>query len=151
IEITTYAEVVLASALSDELHPAFSNLFVQTQIERDKQALLCTRRPRSSDEIPPWMFHLVAVHDADISQISYETDRSRFLGRGNTPRTPQAMTGDDKLSDSVGSVLDPIVAIRTRIELAPDQTAIIDMVTGVGADRAACGALIDRYRDRRLA
>ena len=151
IEITTYAEVVLASALSDELHPAFSNLFVQTQIERDKQALLCTRRPRSSDEIPPWMFHLVAVHDADISQISYETDRSRFLGRGNTPRTPQAMTGEDKLSDSAGSVLDPIVAIRTRIELAPDQTAIIDMVTGVGGDRAACGALIDRYRDRRLA
>ncbi|MBT2746494.1 MULTISPECIES: glucoamylase family protein [unclassified Lysobacter] len=151
IEITTYAEVVLASALSDELHPAFSNLFVQTRIERDKQALLCTRRPRSSDEIPPWMFHLVAVHDADISQISYETDRARFLGRGNTPRTPRAMTGDDKLSDSAGSVLDPIVAIRTRIVLAPDQTAIIDMVTGVGGDRAGCATLIDRYRDRRLA
>lgn len=151
IEITTYAEVVLAPALSDELHPAFSNLFVQSQIDRDKQALLCTRRPRAHDEVPPWMFHLIAVHDADIGQISYETDRSRFLGRGNTPRTPQAMSGDAALSDSVGSVLDPIVAIRTRIELAPDQTAIIDMVTGVGADRAACTALIDRYRDRRLA
>lgn len=151
VEITTYAEVVLASSLSDELHPAFSNLFVQTEIAREKQALLCTRRPRSHDEVPPWMFHLVAVHDADIREISYETDRARFLGRGNTPRTPQAMTATDALSDSAGSVLDPVVAIRTRIELAPEQTAIIDMVTGVGGDRPACAALIDKYRDRRLA
>ena len=30
------------------------------------------------------MFHLVAVHDADIDHISYETDRSRFIGHGNT-------------------------------------------------------------------
>ncbi|MGO1068792.1 GH36-type glycosyl hydrolase domain-containing protein [Lysobacter sp. CA199] len=151
IEITSYAEVVLAPSLSDEMHPAFSNLFVQTEIARDKQALLCTRRSRSHAETPPWMFHLVAVHDADIAQISYETDRARFLGRGNTPRTPRAMTGGETLSDSAGSVLDPIVAIRTRIVLEPDQTAIVDTVTGVGADRDACSALIDRYRDRRLA
>lgn len=151
IEITTYAEVVLAASLSDELHPAFSNLFVQTEIARDKQALLCTRRPRSHDEVPPWMLHLVAVHDADIGEISYETDRARFLGRGNTPRTPRALSSEDVLSDSAGSVLDPIVAIRCRIVLAPEQTAIIDMVTGVGGDRAACTALIDKYRDRRLA
>lgn len=151
IEITTYAEVVLAPSISDEMHPAFSNLFVQTQIVRDKQALLCTRRPRSHDEVPPWMLHLVAVHDADIDSISYETDRARFLGRGNTPRNPQALSSLEALSDSEGSVLDPIVAIRCRITLQPDQTAMIDMVTGVGADREACSALIDKYRDRRLA
>jgi len=151
IEITTYAEVVLASAISDELHPAFSNLFVQSEIARQKQALLCTRRPRAHDEVPPWMFHLVAVHDADIAAICYETDRARFLGRGNTPRAPHALTAGDTLSDSEGSVLDPIVAIRCRIELAPEQTAMVDMVYGVGGDRDACMALVDKYRDRRLA
>lgn len=151
IEITTYAEVVLAPAIADELHPAFSNLFVQSEILRQKQALLCTRRPRAHDEVPPWMFHLVAVHDADISAISYETDRARFLGRGNTPRTPRALSTDVALSDTQGSVLDPIVAIRCRIELAPEQTAMIDMVYGVGADREVCAGLVDKYRDRRLA
>ncbi|MET0894079.1 MAG: glucoamylase family protein [Pseudoxanthomonas sp.] len=151
IEITTYAEVVLAPSISDEMHPAFSNLFVQTQIVRDKQALLCTRRPRAHDEVPPWMLHLVAVHDADISEISYETDRARFLGRGNTPRNPQALSSQEALSDTDGSVLDPIVAIRCRITLAPDQTCTVDMVTGMGSDREACAALIDKYRDRRLA
>lgn len=151
IEITTYAEVVLAPAIADELHPAFSNLFVQSEIVREKQALLCTRRPRAHDEVPPWMFHLIAVHDADISAISYETDRARFLGRGNTSRAPHALRAEEELSNSEGSVLDPIAAIRCRIELAPGQTAMIDMVYGVGMDRHVCDELIDKYRDRRLA
>lgn len=151
VEITTYAEVVLAPAASDDAHPAFSNLFVQTEILRAKQALLCTRRPRAHDEVPPWMFHLVAVHEADVAQISYETDRARFLGRGNTPRAPQALTRDTHLSDTDGSVLDPIVAIRIRLHLEPEQTAQLDMVFGVGAERASCEALVDKYRDRRLA
>mgnify|MGYP003693871261 CR=1 FL=1 len=64
IEITSYAEVVLASSAADALHPAFSNLFVQTEIIRDRHAILCTRRPRSLDEHSPWMCHLMAVHGA---------------------------------------------------------------------------------------
>ncbi|WP_145477570.1 glycoside hydrolase family 94 protein [Stenotrophomonas rhizophila] len=151
VEITTYAEVVLAPAAADDAHPAFSNLFVQSEILAAKQAVLCTRRPRSHDEVPPWMFHLVAVHDADVAAISYETDRARFLGRGNTPRTPQALTTDSELSGTAGSVLDPIVAIRVRVVLEPEQTVQLDMVYGIGADRPGCEALLDKYRDRRLA
>jgi cyclic beta-1,2-glucan synthetase len=43
IEVTSYAEVVLAPAAADSAHPAFSNLFVQTQILRQRAAILCTR------------------------------------------------------------------------------------------------------------
>ena len=67
---------------SDALHPAFSNLFVQTEIVRERQAILCTRRPRSRDEQTPWMFHLMAVHGPRSSDVSYETDRMAFIGRG---------------------------------------------------------------------
>src|SRR3546814_9568387 len=100
IEITTYADVVLASEISDELHPSFSNLFVQTELVPERQAILCTRRARSQDEVPPWMFHLVAVHEADIEGISYETDRSRFIGRGRDARTPRALVEPGALSGS---------------------------------------------------
>jgi cellobiose phosphorylase len=151
IEITTYAEVVLAPAISDDMHPAFSNLFVQTTLLPEKQAMLCTRRPRSHEETPPWMFHLLAVHDADIDEISYETDRARFIGRGNSPARPRALTGDARLSNTQGSVLDPIVAIRCRITLDPGQTAQIDQVIGVSDQHDDCLRLIDKYRDRRLA
>ena len=67
---------------------------------------LCTRRPRSHDEATPWMFHLLAVHDADPGEISYETDRARFLGRGRDVSAPQALDPGGKLTGSEGSVLD---------------------------------------------
>lgn len=152
IEITSYAEVVLASPMADAVHPAFSNLFVQTELVRALQAIVCTRRPRSSLEPVPWMCHLLAVHDADIDEISYETDRARFIGRGRSVASPMAMDrAIERLSDSEGSVLDPIVAIRCRITLQPEQSALIDMVTGVGDSRDACMHLMEKYRDRHLA
>ncbi len=152
IDITSYAEVVIASPAADALHPAFSNLFVQTEIIQSRQAILCTRRPRSNDEHSPWLLHLMAVHDADVETVSYETDRLRFIGRGNSVADPRALRGDTaELSGSEGSVLDPIVAIRARITLDPEQTATIDMVTGIGESRDVASSLVEKYHDRRLA
>ena len=151
IDVTSYAEVVLASPAADALHPAFSNLFVQTEILPQRQAILCTRRPRSLEEPVPWMFHLMAVHGAETEEVSYETDRMRFIGRGNTVADPQAMRGPAALSGSQGSVLDPIVAIRHRITLDPGESATIDMVSGVGETRDAALTLVGKYQDRRIA
>ncbi len=151
IDVTSYAEVVLASPAADALHPAFSNLFVQTEILHQQRAILCTRRPRSLDEHSPWMFHLMAVHGAQVEEASYETDRMRFIGRGNTIADPQAMRESAALSGSEGSVLDPIVAIRHRIALDPEESATINIVSGIGETREACLGLVEKYQDRRLA
>ncbi|MEO8143112.1 MAG: glycosyl hydrolase family 65 protein, partial [Betaproteobacteria bacterium] len=151
LEVTSYAEVVLATASADALHPAFSKLFVQTEIVRARQAILCTRRPRSRDEPTPWMLHLMVVHGAEVVETSYETDRARFIGRGNSTADPQALRDAAPLSGSQGSVLDPIVAIRQRVALEPGQAATLDMVTGIGESRAACLQLAEKYQDRRLA
>ena len=151
LEVTSYAEVVLAPPATDALHPAFSNLFVQTEILRPQRAILCTRRPRSKNEPVAWMLHLMAVHGARTGEVSYETDRMRFIGRGNTLAFPQALRSPEALSGSDGSVLDPIVAIRYRIMLDPGKTAKIDMVTGVGETRDTALSLVEKYQDRRLA
>jgi len=151
IEITSYAEVVLAPAAADALHPAFSNLFVQTEIVEICRAILCTRRPRSREEHSPWMFHLMSVHDAEVESLTYETDRARFLGRGRGPDAPQAMAAAGALSGSQGSVLDPVVVIRCRFTLAPEQAATVDLVYGIGESRAAALSLVEKYQDHRLA
>jgi cellobiose phosphorylase len=101
------------------------------------------------------MFHLMAVHGAEIGEISYETDRLRFIGRGNTVADPQAM-GDSSatsgaLSGSEGSVLDPIVSIRYRITLDAEETATVNIVSGIGETRDAALSLVEKYQDRRLA
>uniref|UniRef100_Q02AN2 Glycosyltransferase 36 n=1 Tax=Solibacter usitatus (strain Ellin6076) TaxID=234267 RepID=Q02AN2_SOLUE len=151
VEVTSYAEVVMASAVGDALHPAFSNLFVETEILRDQRAILCTRRPRAPEERPPWMLHLMAVHGAQTEETSYETDRLRFIGRGNTVANPQAMMTAAPLSNSEGGVLDPIVAIRRQIVIEGGESATVDIVTGMTETREASLGLVDKYRDRRLA
>ena len=74
LEITTYSEVVLAPPAAEAAHPDFANLFVQTQILPERHAILCTRRPRRSDEVMPWMIHLLTV-EGDNGPASFETDR----------------------------------------------------------------------------
>ncbi|MGH6608685.1 MAG: glucoamylase family protein, partial [Burkholderiaceae bacterium] len=151
IEVTSYTEVVLAPAAADALHSAFSNLFVQTEIIAQRSAILATRRPRSRDEQTPWMFQLMTAHDVDARGVSFETDRLRFIGRGNTPAAPRAMRDSGALSGSAGSVLDPVAAIRHRITLDAGASATIDIVLGVADTRDAVLGLIEKYQDRRLA
>ncbi len=151
IDVTSYAEVVLAPPAADVLHPAFSNLFVQSEIIRHRQAILCTRRPRSLDEPALWMFHLMAAHGAEIGEVSYETDRMEFIGRGRTVADPEAMCGSAALSGHEGSVLDPIVAIRYRLKLEPGASVTVNVVSGVGETRETCLGLVEKYQDRRLA
>jgi len=150
IELTTFAEVVLATAAADLAHPAFSNLFVQTELVRGKQAILCTRRPRSGDERPPWMIHALRVHGAAADDVSYETSRAAFLGRGRSVADPIAMH-TPRLGDSEGAVLDPIVAIRGQVVLAPDETVRLHVVTGVAETRLDALALIEKYQDDHAA
>jgi cyclic beta-1,2-glucan synthetase len=75
------------------------------------------------------MLHLMAIHGAEIGEVSYETDRLQFIGRGRTIADPQAMNEPAMLSGSEGSVLDPIVAIRHRITLDTQESATINMVS----------------------
>ncbi|MDH3527778.1 MAG: cyclic beta 1-2 glucan synthetase, partial [Gammaproteobacteria bacterium] len=153
IEVTSYAEVVLAPLNADLAHRCFSNLFVQTEILPDRQAILCTRRPRTPGEQVPWMFHLLAAPGAVAAETSYETDRARFIGRGRTAANPLVLDDSDgaaSLSNTQGPVLDPIVAIRRTISLAADESATVQIISGVADTRAAALAVLEKYCDRHF-
>ncbi|MGH8795713.1 MAG: hypothetical protein ACREXI_01545, partial [Caldimonas sp.] len=115
---TSYAEIVLDAASTDAAHPAFSKLFVETEIDSAMQAIYAKRRPSTSDQPTPWFFHLAVAVDANAGQTSFETDRLRFIGRDRSTADPIALRGDTALSGSAGPVLDAIAAIRVPIELA---------------------------------
>ena len=149
LEVTSYAEVVMTSQAADEAHPAFSNLFVQTEIVPEHNTIFCTRRPRSEEETPPWMFHLMQVNGGEAQAVSYETDRMQFTGRGKTLQHPQAID-NEKLSGKDGSVLDPILSIRYRISIKPNQTATVDLVYGIADTKGACEGLMYKYKDKYL-
>jgi cyclic beta-1,2-glucan synthetase len=151
IEVTSYAEVVLNAQAADLAHPAFSNLFVQTEILRSRNGIKCMRRPRSSSDQLPCMFHLLLAQGTEAGEASYETDRSKFLGRGRDLSCPAALQGPPALSNTEGSVLDPVVAIRRTMRLSPNGTARLTLVSGIAPRLEQVSQLIDKYQDPTMA
>ena len=151
LELTSFGEVALAPPGADRAHPVFNSLFIQTETIPEKSAVLCTRRPRSAEEKPPWMFHAMIVHAEKIMPwASFETDRARFLGRGRSAADPAALDRAGPLSGSEGTVLDPAIAARRRLRIPAGESVIVDCVTGAAETREEAVVLVDRYHDQRL-
>src|SRR5690606_19045394 len=119
IEITSYGEIVLGPPSADRAHPAFGNLFVETEWHEWCAAITASRRPRSATEQTLWGVHLIDSGEDRVGTVSYETDRAEFLGRGGSVRSPAAMRQAGALSGTTGAVLDPIFAVRTTVRLQP--------------------------------
>jgi cyclic beta-1,2-glucan synthetase len=149
IEITTYGEVVISPQAADLAHPAFNNLFVQTEIDRQHAAILCTRRARGPGETPPWLVHMLVFNGIETGPVTFETDRSRFVGRLGSLESPNALS-TETLNDSQGSVLDPVVSIRRRIRIEPHGTARLDLILGIADTRAGAEGLAAKYTDHHM-
>ncbi|WP_460686744.1 GH36-type glycosyl hydrolase domain-containing protein [Niabella aquatica] len=150
LEVTGYTEVVIAPQAADEAHPAFSNLFVQTKISEEANAIVCTRRARSKDEQPPWMFFMMSLTGSAQEEVSFESDRMRFIGRTKTLAAPLAVKQSGVLSGTEGSVLDPVAAIKYKTTLKPRQTAIFEIIIGITETQEKSQQLIGKYRDTHL-
>ena len=55
------------------------------------------------------------------------------------------------LSGTTGAVVDPIFALRTRVRLAPGQSASVAFTTLVATSRDRAFQLADRYHDAHAA
>jgi len=150
IELTSYAEVVLAAAAADNAHPAFSNLFVQTEFLHRSSAILCTRRARSQDENPPWLLHMMLDHAAGDGGVSCETDRAKFVGRNGSLARPAAMDAVAPLSDSAGPVLDPVISLRRTLKVPPNESVVVDFVIGATENREHALGLVEKYQNPRM-
>ncbi|MBF0366961.1 MAG: phosphorylase, partial [Oligoflexia bacterium] len=147
IEVTSYAEVVLNTQAADIAHPAFSNLFVQTEYVAEISSLLVTRRPRSQNEATLWLSHGITSDANAISGIEYETDRARFIGRGRSITHPVSIFDGKPLSNTVGAVLDPIVSLRTRVRIASGATATVTYSTAIATKKEEILNLADKLHD----
>ncbi|HEY3307512.1 MAG TPA: glucoamylase family protein [Desulfuromonadaceae bacterium] len=145
IEITSYAEIVLAPLNADIAHPAFSNLFIETEYQPAVNGLVAARRPRSGDDTPVWAAHVLAIHGKPEGGIEYETDRTRFIGRGQTIAKPDSVARGWPLHNTVGNVLDPIFSLRVKVRVTSATTTHITFSTMVAKTRKDILLLADKY------
>lgn len=150
LEITSYSEVVLNSQAADIAHPAFSNLFVETEFNSELSTLIATRRPRSNKDQRLWMMHILRTDRHSTGTIQYETSRFHFIGRGRSVRNPSAIFEQEKLSGTVGPVLDPIMSLRTRVQIDPGETAHLFFSTGLADSREAIDIMTEKFSDTSI-
>jgi len=147
IQLTSYLEVVLDRLAADAAHPAFSKLFIQTGYEQG--TLFAYRRSRTRNEKEYYMMHTLFV-DGDylVGELEYETDRSKFIGRGRTLANPQALDFNQPLSKTTGAVLDPILSLRGIVRIEGGKTLDVYYLTGIGESKEQVLMLAEKYRNK---
>ena len=145
-ELTSYAEVCLNDRRADQAHPAFAKLFLETEFDPRCGALFARRRPRSANEHPVWAIHASAA-SVSATEIEYETDRMRFLGRGRTPANPAALDSGSRLSRTTGPVLDSIFSLRRRVSVEAGMATRMAFVTGAAETYEAAIGIAERFRE----
>lgn len=145
-EVTSYFEAVIDEFNSDLSHPAFSKLFIETEFDCDKQMLLATRRPRSSGKERKWIMSTVLVDDKPAEYIEYETDRAKFIGRGNSVKNPESLTRGLHLTNTVGKVLDAIMCLRVRVTVPAGKKRTATYISGITDTREECMRIAFEYR-----
>lgn len=151
IELTSYSEIVINSQGADIAHPTFSNLFVQTEYVPEVNALFAKRRSRSDSEKPLWIAQVLTRSEQCFGVTEYETDRAQFIGRGRSVQNPQALFHDlahRKLTQSIGSVLDPIFSLRTKIWLNPGTSTEVIYSTLIAENREELLLLAEKFHAR---
>ena len=150
LRLTSYGEVILTQQSADRRHPAYNKLFIESDFLPELNLQIFSRRPRSSDEKPVFMGHMLVVdrkgefHDTQ-PLASYEADRNRFIGRGGTLSNPAALNSEQYLTETTGATLDPIYALGIEVNLNPHESAELAYLTFAGESREAILALARRY------
>ncbi len=147
IDVTSYFELALARQSDDVAHPAFGALFVETEFLPELGTILATRRRRSAADPLVWAAHLAVVEGESSGDVQFETARARFIGRGQTIRSPAAIIEGWPLSNTVGAVLDPVFSLRRRVRIPRGATSCIAFWTVVADPREDVIALADKHQD----
>ncbi len=143
LEFTSYVELSMTSHGADKAHPAFAKMFVETECPRPG-VLIAHRRPRAPGEAPIWTAHAVLNPSGRADSLQFETDRAKFLGRGNSTESPAVLR--TRLSGSAGVVIDPIFSLRCQTTLDPRERREITFLTMAASSRETLLQLVDKYR-----
>lgn len=141
IEVTSYSEPVVGDATADFAHPAFSRMFLRTEISADGRVIHVERNPRGPGEPDMKVAHMCVDCGQSVGPAEAETDRRRFVGRGRTLSNAAAFDQGAQLSGTDGFTLDPVLSLRRTIRVPAKGRASVIFWTMAAPSRAE----IDRW------
>ena len=134
LTVTSYADWTLGVERED------TQMHVVTEWDKNSQTLLA-RNPYHPD-----YGGRVAFTVSQPPATSYTGDRTEFLGRNGSSKSPAALKRV-RLSNRTGAGYDPCSALQVTLELAPGEQKDVLFLLGQGTNADEARALAARFRD----
>ncbi|MCX7614768.1 MAG: hypothetical protein N2Z65_03325 [Clostridiales bacterium] len=122
-QLLVYFEPQIENASDFSSHPAFSKLFLKTEILGN--AVIIKRRPRDGGDERGIVF-------CCDSPVKFDTSKEAALGRGGVRRIYEASKREAMETD--GAVIDPCILARVNINLKAGETKNVTFALAAGRD-----------------
>ena len=142
LELTSYTEPIISENMDDVSHKVFNNMFIKTEYDKDTNSLIAKRRSRGDSPINSYMLTRLII-DEPLDKYSYETERSSFIGRGNTIGT--AVSLNKELTNYSGENLDPVLSLRNKILVKANSSKSVYLLVGFGRSKEQINEIIKYY------
>ncbi len=148
LELSSYAEPVLATLDHHERHPAFSKLFIELSVVQPNGVLLARRRPREANESPIYLAHGGYEFGQRRQQRTVCLDRREFLGRWGSARKPAWLAAPPDQREVPNDSFDPVMALGIEVELPPRAMTQLVFVYAAGRSRAEILQHVAAYQSK---
>ena len=166
LELTTYAEVILARHNEDESHRVFASMKVLSEYDSQHQALLFNRPAIEGNRHYAihrlWIAPDTGTRSAEMTDTSnnpelrlpmsdlveYETSRLKFLGRGGSLQHADIIESRRTLTGTVGTTLDPVMSMRRRIHVPAGKEVEVYALTGYAKAKEQLLQIAEQYQTR---
>lgn len=146
LEISSFLEPVLSSKEQDYAHMAFNNLFLTYEYIQDTGTILVKRTARENNKRDMFLAVNLYSQDETIGDLEFEIDKEKFNGRGNLG-LPVLVKNSSPFTNKVRLTIDPIVALKRTIKIAPNDTKTMHLIITVNEDKEKALEQIEKFRN----
>ena len=142
LELTTYTEPIIEENIDDITHRTFRNLFVSSEFNKETKSLIMCRK-NNSKKTKAYFISKLFIPEEEYD-VTYETERANFIGRNNNVDAPQALT-KARLSNTIGSNIDPVMSLRSTIKIAPGKKKTVYYICGFAKSKTQVLDIVEEF------
>lgn len=121
LEIYAYLEPILSTVKEDIAHPVYNNMFLKIEYIKEKEIIIASRKINGK------IIYLgVKLLRKNNQEIEIEVEKEKFYGRNYD--YPKAVIESSNFSNEIKETVEPIIAIKTKIEADPKEKEEIDLL-----------------------
>ena len=146
LEITTVLEPILDTLENYVGHPAFNNLFLVYEYDRENNIFIIKRKDRKNPSNSLYLAVSLFTKEETFGELEFEIDKSKFQGRGNI-NLPVMVENSKPFSNKIDLSLNPILALRKTIAIKPKQEICFNLLICVSDNKEQAINNIKEYQN----